>query len=288
MWAGSIPYNFKRKLGQTMNLIFDGGVLRISYSNDEEKVDFDNGISYPSISTQLKKKSTRPIPTEICCGGDGNIVEEEYKSQDNHNDAEEDNFECMLRLLESEFYNDNRDGMYQLMQRTNTELVDSSRHNDSIAQNLLLPDVLTTTNNVCKLATAARLRLSFLRFLASDSLRLPTLRVLLSTLELVQKTTGGDSSDKIDYSSQFWREILIIISKNLENKEIHKLEAALSIKCVRLLYTMDPTVIGPYVRYTLLPYILHIAQTQGKRNRLLMKETTRLIQPLGITIELPN
>ena len=235
---------------------------------------------------------------------DNNVVQEEYKDQDNDDD-EEDNFGYMLKLLESEFYNDNRDGMYQLMQRANTELVDSSRHDDSIAQNLLLPDdvppgrhaagkeqIINTKDGsgggrVYKLATAARLRFVFLRLIATESLRLPALRVLVSTLELVQKTSRGEKSsyyDTIDYSSQFWRQILITITKNLENKDIHRLEAALSIKCLRLLYTMNPSVIGPYVRYTLLPYILHIVQTHGKHNRLFMQEATMLIQPLGILL----
>ena len=273
-----------------MNLGLEGTLIPRNVLNEEKVDDLDEKVNHlpiDSSSSSLLKKttynkaSTSCIPPVIYCEINDETCEEEYKE----NDYEEQvDLRYFLTLLESESHEENRNGMFLLMQQVNTDLVESKR-NESIAQILLLPDEVDRTkgkSHVYKLVTASRLRFAFLRFLALESLRLSALRVLVSSLQLVEIT---NESDKIELSSHFWKHVLGIVSKNIQNREISVLEASFTIKCLRLLHDMDPERIEPYVRYSLLPYILHIVQKMGPRNRFLMQQCKSLLSPLGVSVD---
>lgn len=270
-----------------MNLGLEGTLIQRNVFNEEKVDDLDEKVTLPidSSSSLLKKTtykaSTSCIPPVIYCEIKDVTCEEEYKENDYEEQVDLGYF---LTLLESESHEENRNGMFLLMQQVNTDLVESKR-NESIAQILLLPDAADSTKDkrhVYKLVTASRLRFAFLRFLASESLRLSALRVLVSSLQLVEIT---NESDKIELSSHFWKHVLGIVSKNIQNREISVLEASFTIKCLRLLHSMDPERIEPYVRYSLLPYILHIVQKMGPRNRFLMQQCKSLLTPLGVSVD---
>eukprot|EP00536_Pseudo-nitzschia_multiseries_P000526 jgi/Psemu1/1165/gm1.1165_g len=182
------------------------------------------------------------------------------------------------------------------------------------------------------------------------TLKLPALRVLVSSLELVLRTRsiGVKPSDQpnvlasfssfysIDIVDHFWRAMLAYMTDCLQelvaergigrqhtsaekksrvavapmmnsDKDSDKdsdssitvngiaapcsVEAALVVKVVRLLNRLEPRLMGPYLRYTLLPFVLS-AQELGKQNRdarqsmrspgdtMLVRECERLLKTL--------
>ena len=128
------------------------------------------------------------------------------------------------------------------------------------------------------------------------SLKVPALRILISSLELISRTqqqqktktksssSTSSSSSSIDILDKFWKSMLAYMTECLQDLVLHDdeqqpgttetkstsntstsasastissdfIEAALVVKGIRLLQRIEPTMMRPYVRYSLLPYI---------------------------------
>jgi hypothetical protein len=130
------------------------------------------------------------------------------------------------------------------------------------------------------------------------SLKVPALRILISSLELISRTQQQQqtktksssssstlslsSSSSIDILGKFWKAMLAYMTECLQELVLHDdeqqpgstgtkstsntstststisndiIEASLVVKGIRLLQIIEPTMMRPYVRYSLLPYI---------------------------------
>jgi len=118
---------------------------------------------------------------------------------------------------------------------------------------------------------------------SKTSLRPPALRILVSSLELVSATecfskrrqsvstaASGSSAHSIDLMNDFWRSVLAYMTQCLQDlvvlpvqgsndeDEIElpcSIETALVVKGFRLLYKLQPELMSPYLRYSLLPFV---------------------------------
>jgi hypothetical protein len=237
-----------------------------------------------------------------------------YEDECKHHDTDSNSSQCQslddrmicLELLESNHYGENRRGMERLVAFANSDLV-NSRGSNSICH------ALVCENENSEYAT--RLQNAFLSYFCdidlmqaspsfenvedsdSDSiysdiddaagrhmgeLRLPALRAMVSSLELVAGLERTEF-DKLDLLSPFWCSIVLSMSQMLEVVSIRPMEAGLSIKCIRLLHSMDPDAMNPVVRCTIMPFLLHAYEYgQRKRNKMLERESLRLLKSLGV------
>jgi hypothetical protein len=279
-----------------MKLVFQTHFLRFDNVNDKAMVDLK--------SKPLPGPRTSSVPTVITCWPETSGEEQKYNEEDLDS---VDEFKVCLDLLESKLYEDNRYGIERLMKLVNSELVNSKK-SGSIAHALLCGD--------SSKAETERLRNVFLSYFCESinphtsrdsfdedesseessrysdfeesagrhmgSLKLPALRVVASTLELLAGLEKKEN--KVDLSSTFWRRVLGSIVGMLEVVSVRSIEATLSIKCIRLLRKLEPKTIDPYIRYSLLPLVLHAYQFGiSGGDRMLVRESERLLKPLGVT-----
>lgn len=214
-----------------------------------------------------------------------------------------------VKLLENQpCLVDRRMGMARLMHQVNSELVDFKEHN-SIAQAIVCgndignPSETKHLRRVLASYFSDQVSVTCDERISSDSsstdiaserstltnsntslfnLKLPALRILASSLELVCMLDHSNAHI-VDLSSSFWVTVLSSIAATTEIVAESRLEALLSIKCIRLLYMLQPTTMGPYIRYSLLPYIMHAFEF-GMENgdRMLFREAEKILKPLGI------
>ncbi|KAL3932862.1 MAG: hypothetical protein SGBAC_010648 [Bacillariaceae sp.] len=199
---------------------------------------------------------------------------EEHKSEGSV-DEDSAKYSALLMLLESDFGQDNQYGMQRLVMLANSEFVNSETK-ESVAEAIIF-DADTDS--------AERLRLSFLRHLNSELLRLAALRVLASTLELAKMNTRGTKAIQLDFSSRYWRGLLEILGAyNKEVEEIERAEATLSIKCLRVLLSLDKTsTIESIIRNSLLWYIQTAYNQACEANdRRLQREARGMLSSLDI------
>lgn len=282
-------------------------------SNDETKMEFRKHFDredehmesfYKGIS-RVAHRRLSSIPKVISILPEENCGEDE-KLGEGDIDLVDELMAC-LDLLESHYFEDSRHGIERLMNLANYELVNSIG-NGSIAQALVCGD----SNN----RSSERLRSCFLTYfchtkssgsmdclLVSDSdssssesgttysevgdsfsllgsLKVPTTRILASSLELVCSQYKFKEA-KLDLSSEFWTKILASIAQTMECISEHRIEASLSIKCIRLLRNMEPTTIDPFLRYSLMPFIVHAREFgTSERDLGLVRESELLLDGL--------
>jgi hypothetical protein len=236
------------------------------------------------------------------------------RSMDSQDDiCSEGTLRSCIGLLESEMnVEDCRFGMERLMKLVNSELVNFKKEG-SVAQALVCG-----TEVGCRYYETQRLRKVFLscfslhaslfydQGISSDSssadytddsssltgshnalleLRRPALRILASSLELVSMLDDSVVST-VDLSSTFWVAILGSMAEMTEVVSDCRIEATLSIKCIRLLYTMQPKTMEPYIRYSLLPYLIHAHEFGKKKgDRMLLREVDKILKPLGVKLD---
>jgi hypothetical protein len=228
-----------------------------------------------------------------------------------------DEFHICLGLLESGDYDENRGGLERLIYKVNTELVNSAKINESMAHVLACGGPQSDDNRRLRAAflsffcfeeNGALSPTDFVgieanfdtyyrhndideRSMDSDfdqpagkhngALRLPALRVLASSLELLASSKG--EGQKLDIESTFWRLVLTSLSNMVENVEARRMDAALSIRCLRLLCQVETPLISSLVRYSLFPCILHAKDVGNQtRYRMLVKEVDALLGPMGL------
>lgn len=238
----------------------------------------------------------------VIIGGPSDYHEEQKSWEEDHERLDE--LEMCLDILESTLLEENRRGMERLIALVNSELVDF-KGEESVAHALLCGEA---TNE-----RSVRLRNVFMSYFCDEdgstsesnsedddsacscysdvqeysgrhmgALKLPALRVLVSSLELVSMLDKVPTN-KIDLYSSFWKGISKSMSDLIEAVSSRKLDAALSIKSIRLMGKMEPRIVKSLVRYSLLPYILHAREFGTNTNyRMLVREADKLLASLGL------
>jgi hypothetical protein len=244
------------------------------------------------------------VPDMICCQPH-NRNSEEHKVCDDLDPFGE--IDVCLELMESGLYEDNRYGMERLVKLVNSELVNSKKRGSIAhalvcgASNYIEADRLRTVflTYFCETGVSGESRVEEEEEKAEDSstysdleeaagrhmgeLKKPALRVLASTLQLIANLERMKENN-IDISSNFWRHVLASMAGMTEVVGARRVEVTLSIKCLRLLLQMEPTTMSPYIRYTILPYVLHAKEFGvSKGDRILARESEKLLNSLGIT-----
>jgi len=198
--------------------------------------------------------------------------DEEHKSESVDGDSAK--YSSLLMLLESDFAQDTQYGMQRLVTLANSEFV-NSEYKGSVAEAIVF--------NVDS-DSAERLRSSFLRHLNSEVLRLAALRVLASTLELAKMHMRGKNTVEVDFASRHWGGLLTALARNTEVEEIERAEATLSIKCLRLLLSLDSTTtVDSYIRCSRLSYVEDSYRQASEANdRRLEREAKGMLSSLDI------
>lgn len=200
----------------------------------------------------------------------------ENERKDEGKEVEEADYQSLLLLLESEIDEDSRNGMKWLVHLANSEFVNMTQQG-TIAGALVYGDITTHGDST------ERLRSVFLKYLCSKELRLPALRVLTSSIELIQGLQRTKIRE-VNLSSYFWTDAFEILANNLADEEIGRAGATLSIRCLRLLLSLDPNTVGPFLRYSMLPYFLNAHDTAAQeKDRRLGQESTTILSLLGIS-----
>lgn len=154
--------------------------------------------------------------------------------------------------------------------------------------------------------------------ITKTELKLPALRILVSSLELVSRTralsprlassssASGASSISMDLLNGFWKLILTYMTECLQGlvtlprggledeAASSRVEAALVVKGFRLLNKLQPEMMNPYLRHSLLPFVSNARkfgaeqqQQQCKRrnhrrqssaDKMLVRECERLLK----------
>ena len=240
-----------------------------------------------------------------------------------------------LTLLESDRYDDQCLGIERLVSICNRELVNTKLDDNSIAYVLTVATATTTRttatksqppqNNNTSISNtefSTRLRTVFLGFFCDNgveqhdqdeelhqqqrcSFKVPALRILVSSLELISRTSGTRESaisSSLNLLDGFWKSMMMYMTECVQELRVDnddddddnrrsnipaaalsasctRFEAALVVKLFRLLQRIEPKMMTPYVRYTLLPYISN-AQEYGHTtsDRMLVRECDRLIK----------
>jgi hypothetical protein len=216
---------------------------------------------------------------ESCCGDDEKLGDDDLDSVDE--------FMTCLDPMESNMFEDNRYGIERLIKLVNSELVNSKK-TGSIAQALICGGAGDRHKE--------RLRATFLTYICttneksgdffdglldsdSDSsrtsselgschsdiggsfgftvtLKVPAMRILASSLELIASQYKLEGP-RLDLSSKFWTMVLASLAQMMEIVNLRRIEATLSIKCIRLLRSMEPSTFDPFIRYSLMPFVVH-------------------------------
>jgi hypothetical protein len=117
------------------------------------------------------------------------------------------------------------------------------------------------------------------------ALHLPAIKLLITCLEIIQGETKYKRKT-IDFASQVWGSMFDTLAHNI--RECHHDSAEFtgySVKCLRILHELEPTTIGPIVKYTLFPFLIS-AQEYGNMQggRMLEEESQELLQQSGAPI----
>ena len=107
------------------------------------------------------------------------------------------------------------------------------------------------------------------------------LRVLVRALEQrisLNESSSEEEFEQIDFSDDAWEKIISSLIHNIETCPRAEIVAQ-SLKCLRLLHTLEPVIVATFLRLTLLPYILHL-RDYGKLHKFPMieSEASRLLK----------
>jgi hypothetical protein len=110
------------------------------------------------------------------------------------------------------------------------------------------------------------------------SLKLPALRIFVSSLELLSNTKNS-SDCPLDLSDWFSKSMLAYLTESLEVINIERVETALCVKAIRLLRSIDPNAMDMLVRDSVLPFVTNI-KDYGRScgDKMLLRECDRLIK----------
>jgi hypothetical protein len=110
------------------------------------------------------------------------------------------------------------------------------------------------------------------------------LRVVVNALEQILSTDTDDTTASIiDFADSFWKQVVSTLIHNVELCHNREDVTMYSLKCLRLLHTLEPIVVKPLLQQTLMPYLLYL-QDYGQREKFPMveSEASRLIKRADI------
>jgi hypothetical protein len=105
------------------------------------------------------------------------------------------------------------------------------------------------------------------------------LRVVANALEQILSTDTDSTASIIDFADSFWKQVVSALIHNVELCHNSEEVTMYSLKCLRLLHTLEPIVVKPLLQQTLMPYLLYL-QDYGQREKFPMveSEASRLIK----------
>jgi hypothetical protein len=112
-----------------------------------------------------------------------------------------------------------------------------------------------------------------------DALHTLALQVVVNALEQILSTDTDDTptASVIDFADSFWKQVVSTLIHNVELCHSREEVTMYSLKCLRLLHTLEPIVVKPLLRQTLMPYLLYL-QDYGQRFLMVESEASRLIK----------
>jgi hypothetical protein len=110
------------------------------------------------------------------------------------------------------------------------------------------------------------------------SMKLPALRVLVSSLEL---TSRKRSRKPLDVTDGFWRCMLAYMTESLEVVHLDRVESSLCVKGLRLLHRADPVGFNSKMKDSIMP-LVEQAQDHGRLDgeKMLIRECDRFLAVL--------
>jgi hypothetical protein len=106
------------------------------------------------------------------------------------------------------------------------------------------------------------------------------LRVVVNALEqIVSADTDDTTASIIDFADSFWKQVMSTLIHNVELCHNSEDGTIYSLKCLRLLHTLEPVVVKPLLQHTLMPYLLYL-QDYGRREKkpMVVCEASRLMK----------
>lgn len=194
--------------------------------------------------------------------------------------------ECCKDMLQSERLDANRLGLESLCTLTDPSKMlskdaDQACHlilTDSTWQGLLekyFVDMKSAGNNTDDSMEVDGVTMDYEQGEFFGSLHLLALKVLAQTLE---SSPPSHRSLSIDLDSMFWTTILQALYYNTQVASCRPLEASVSIRCLRLLQTLEPSTLNSAPSQNGLQQFLNSAHQYGRdHNRSLEQETDQLM-----------
>jgi hypothetical protein len=98
-------------------------------------------------------------------------------------------------------------------------------------------------------------------------------------------------STRIDFYDAFWSNLVGTLQYNIERLRDVQI-TGYSLKCFRLMYSLEPTVMRPMLQHSLLPYVVHLKQICESRGRqpherdgsMIEKEASRMLKKAEIEV----
>jgi hypothetical protein len=104
----------------------------------------------------------------------------------------------------------------------------------------------------------------------------PALRVIINCLD--QISSEKNDSKTIDFSSKFWKTAVSSLFHNIEMGHSADI-SGYSLRCFRLLQTIEPDTVTPLLQHNLLPFLVNLKEYGEQQNYpMIQDETTRLLK----------
>jgi hypothetical protein len=102
------------------------------------------------------------------------------------------------------------------------------------------------------------------------------LQIILSSLVTVSQTDDLESKS-IDFSDPFWKSVVGSLINDIETDYSNEITTT-TLSCFRLLHTLEPVLVEPFLNQVLLPYLLHLRDySDHYRLPLMNSEASRLL-----------
>ncbi|CAJ1919855.1 unnamed protein product [Cylindrotheca closterium] len=103
------------------------------------------------------------------------------------------------------------------------------------------------------------------------------LLILLYALGTVSILSDAKKKRSIDFASPFWQPMIQTVIDNMESNYTEGI-TTMTLSCLRILYTLEPAVVGPFLKHLLLPYISSLRE-YGHRHELpiMQREASSLL-----------
>jgi len=102
------------------------------------------------------------------------------------------------------------------------------------------------------------------------------LLILLYALRTVSRLSDQETRS-IDFASPFWQRMTQTLFDNMESNYTEGI-TTMTLSCLRLLHTLKPAIVEPFLRHILLPYISYLREYgHQKELPIMQREASRLL-----------